>query len=377
MPDEGLRTGRRRVRRATDAAQPFMPWGIAPLIGLLLALGGGAAVAKWQIEAVALDVARDALREAGLPWVEVEASGQWISLESEGAARDAEGIVLAATAGTWVGDLPPITHVTSTSKAPPPCEPAPAPAPAPPSRDWSFRLLAGELTLAGSLPDEASKAAVLEAARAQISPPKLASVKDELSISGLTPTEADRAVALRGVSTVGRCDSGEATWKAGVFSLRCELARAVEPEVRKDAIAPLSEGTIGEISLLVSEEIASCEGALAEILQRSTIEFATGSAEIRESSRSLLDEVASEAKKCPGNLRVEGHTDDRGEPAFNLSLSEKRAESVRGALVERGLAAERLLAVGFGDSKPKDSNTTEAGRSHNRRIEIKVVRSHE
>jgi outer membrane protein OmpA-like peptidoglycan-associated protein len=238
--------------------------------------------------------------------------------------------------------------------------------------------VAGELHLSGELADEGSHQKVSEAAQALLQPPRLASVRDELQVGAATPSEGALAVALRGVQTVGRCDSGEASLQGGVFSLRCELARQVEPAVREQAQAALPEGySLGEVVLLVTEEIASCEDALGALLQSATIEFETESAEIGQSSEPLLDKVAAQARQCPGTLRVEGHTDNQGAVEFNRDLSQRRAASVRQALVKRGLPEERLVAQGFGDSKPKETNATAAGRAHNRRIEIKVVRSHE
>lgn len=384
MADDVVRTQIRRYRRSITPTLPFVPWGLVPLLGLLLLLLASYPFARWQIEAVVRDTARDALRDAGHGWVMADASGQWVTLTGTPpeppVTAAIEAAVHEATAKTWLGALGPATHVTSQFDAPALCE-APMPttpaAPTTTSTDWSFRLLAGKLTLTGALPDEATKGRLLAAAQSMLSPPRLASVEDALTISGTELTEPLFELARRGIETVGRCDSGEAAYRSGVFSLRCELSREAEPGVRAAATAPLQTGTLGEITLLVAEEIASCEEALLKILTRSTIEFDTQSAEIKSASNPLLDEVASEAKKCPGTLRVEGHTDNTGKPEFNDWLSQQRAESVRAALIARSLEEARLVAVGFGDRQPIGDNTTKEGRAHNRRIEIKVVRSNE
>jgi outer membrane protein OmpA-like peptidoglycan-associated protein len=72
-------------------------------------------------------------------------------------------------------------------------------------------------------------------------------------------------------------------------------------------------------------------------------------------------------------LSIEGHTDDRGKPARNLDLSQRRAESVRRFLIEHGVAAERLEAHGYGQTQPISSNRTVQGRAANRRVEFKIV----
>jgi OmpA-OmpF porin, OOP family len=72
-------------------------------------------------------------------------------------------------------------------------------------------------------------------------------------------------------------------------------------------------------------------------------------------------------------MRIEGHTDNVGSSDANLELSGQRALTVRKALIEKGVAKERLIAVGFGDKKPLGDNATEAGRAKNQRIEFKVA----
>lgn len=70
-------------------------------------------------------------------------------------------------------------------------------------------------------------------------------------------------------------------------------------------------------------------------------------------------------------ISIEGHTDATGDDAHNLSLSERRALSVRTFLVEQyGIAGERLEAKGLGEAKPVDGNDTPEGRQNNRRVEL-------
>jgi OOP family OmpA-OmpF porin len=72
-------------------------------------------------------------------------------------------------------------------------------------------------------------------------------------------------------------------------------------------------------------------------------------------------------------VRVEGHTDSTGDAKYNLGLSYRRAESVKNYLVSKGIDANRLSVVGFGEDKPLVSNKTRAGRAVNRRVEFKVL----
>ena len=86
-----------------------------------------------------------------------------------------------------------------------------------------------------------------------------------------------------------------------------------------------------------------------------------------------LDKQAKFLKENPNvNITIVGHTDSRGSDEYNLKLSEGRAVSVMRALIDRGIAPERLKAEGRGETQPVASNETEEGRAENRRIEIEV-----
>jgi outer membrane protein OmpA-like peptidoglycan-associated protein len=102
------------------------------------------------------------------------------------------------------------------------------------------------------------------------------------------------------------------------------------------------------------------------------VHFDTGSAHIQKRSYALLDNVAELMREHPeiGHIIVEGHTDNVGPPELNLRLSRERADSVRNALVERGVRRERLRTQGFGESHPLAPNRTRAGRAKNRRVEF-------
>jgi outer membrane protein OmpA-like peptidoglycan-associated protein len=100
--------------------------------------------------------------------------------------------------------------------------------------------------------------------------------------------------------------------------------------------------------------------------------FDLDKADIKPDSKATLDEVSKLLKSQPGlNLVVSGHTDNQGTFDYNLSLSQRRAESVVSALVnEYGISRERLIPFGVGMASPVASNETEAGRARNRRVEL-------
>jgi outer membrane protein OmpA-like peptidoglycan-associated protein len=105
------------------------------------------------------------------------------------------------------------------------------------------------------------------------------------------------------------------------------------------------------------------------------VEFDTGTSKIRPKSAPILDEIADVLRQHAEitAAEVEGHTDNRGDDKLNTALSQGRAESVRKALIKRGIDAGRLSAKGHGPTRPAFANLTTEGRQKNRRVEIKIL----
>lgn len=111
-----------------------------------------------------------------------------------------------------------------------------------------------------------------------------------------------------------------------------------------------------------------------EILDK--VQFETAQAVIKAESFALLDEVGGTILAHPslGRVEVAGHTDSRGSDAYNLELSQSRAEAVMRYLTRNvGVPAERLVAQGYGETLPLDTNRTEEGRERNRRVEFTLI----
>ncbi len=105
----------------------------------------------------------------------------------------------------------------------------------------------------------------------------------------------------------------------------------------------------------------------------SEVSFAFDSAQIKDAFHPTLDKLASVINKYDRTVvHVVGHTDSIGPAPYNLALSKRRADSVAGYLISRGVSAARLRTEGRGESEPRDTNTTEAGRQLNRRVEIYI-----
>lgn len=102
------------------------------------------------------------------------------------------------------------------------------------------------------------------------------------------------------------------------------------------------------------------------------IEFDTNSSAIRASEKDDIEKAAAFVRKYPTiKIQVAGHTDSRGKDAYNQALSERRAASVRQALIDGyGVAPDKLEAKGYGEGYPIDTNNTAEGRQRNRRVEL-------
>jgi outer membrane protein OmpA-like peptidoglycan-associated protein len=367
----------RRWRRVDPPRWDFWPWGLLPLLGLGgVFLYGFTGFAHDDIESTVRDRVRRSLDSQGMNWVRITSvDGQDVTLGGQlpqtGDDERALSVARAAMGPTWAGEKICACTVGGAFEAPAP--PPPPPPPAVEWPDWRYSMRDGVLRLTGSVPDEPTHEYVVGRARALVSPPKIREVIDELRVTGRPAPEAFRPACERGLSVLQQCEAGSTTLISGVFAVHCDVTRATHDPIDTAAKAPVNGMRIGDVELLVHEDVMACEAALDAILRSSTITFQISSAIIAQTNNPLLDRVAAAARTCPGTLRIEGHTDGMGSRPANMTLSDARAASVRTALTERGLDATRLRSQGFGPDRPVAPNTTIEGRSRNRRIEIHVV----
>ncbi len=116
------------------------------------------------------------------------------------------------------------------------------------------------------------------------------------------------------------------------------------------------------------------EGNLLAVTLRGDVTFATGSATVQPGLHDEINRIAKVLRDYPQTrIVVEGHTDSVGNETSNMELSRRRAESVQNLLVQRGVSANRINTVAYGETQPIAPNDTEAGRQRNRRVEIKIV----
>lgn len=112
----------------------------------------------------------------------------------------------------------------------------------------------------------------------------------------------------------------------------------------------------------------------ATTIRMKNVFFETGSAGLRKASRFQLNELAGILIANPSvNIEISGHTDNVGDPAGNMALSNARAKSVLDFLTGKGVDVSKLVGIGYGDTRPVAANDTDAGKQQNRRTEVRIV----
>ncbi len=163
-------------------------------------------------------------------------------------------------------------------------------------------------------------------------------------------------------------------WLAEQQSYYMSTIRGTEDDPRKDELLGIEiKQRKEEFDSKVTTALAS-DNLADKVLRFDYVTFETGSASLTKLSHYELDNLVEVLNKYPSmTLEVAGHTDNTGEPEANQLLSENRARAVYNYLTQNGIDAERLNAVGYGQTRPVDTNDTDAGREKNRRTEFKIL----
>ncbi len=162
------------------------------------------------------------------------------------------------------------------------------------------------------------------------------------------------------------------------------MSGTLEAGVDRDALVQ-SVGALNGVRVVVDdmEEFDPSELARIELLgfkeglesiDFSQVAFERGSASLTSDSRDALLQLVQVLRTYPQfRIRVAGHTDNTGRAEVNLRISRQRASSVADFLVDHNIKASQIIAQGYGATRPIADNSTEAGRTANRRIEISHV----
>ena len=118
-------------------------------------------------------------------------------------------------------------------------------------------------------------------------------------------------------------------------------------------------------------QLDGCEAGTRIVLEG--VNFDTDSAKLDAAAKTALRVAIQALRDYPRfDVLVGGHTDNRGDAAYNQALSQRRANAVRAHLVSAGIAADRVEAAGYGESQPVQDNDTPAGRAQNRRVDLSL-----
>jgi len=129
-----------------------------------------------------------------------------------------------------------------------------------------------------------------------------------------------------------------------------------------------------EQTLPGAEVVRSEEGIQIILDENSDVRFEYNKSDLTAAAKTNLNKLVTIFNEYPDtNLMIAGFTDGVGSDAYNLTLSEKRANSVKDYLISRGIKASRLTSEGLGKADPRGSNDTEAGRAQNRRVEFYIT----
>jgi len=247
-----------------------------------------------------------------------------------------------------------------------------------PERATSVRIDGSQVTLTGQLDDLADKEARGLAAQQLFGPTANIDNRIRVASAGAGATQTAAAAGAVAGGLTGRIDvaaAGQPVSAATASPVEGSGA-AANSGAQQDSTAPPGDEA-GEpledgrtvLQARVPENISTDQ--CARIATGLVVPFRSGRSELTDDGKAALKAVAP----CLERRRyiVGGHTDSRGSAIGNLILSQARAQAVVDYLVEQGVPAEQLIPKGYGETRPVDTNRTEAGRARNRRIDFRFA----
>lgn len=398
----GSATDPTKPMAATAGASPGRVSRSRPLLGLAGGVLGlwllGLATCTAPIQDDLTERARAALSRAGLETVDVSFSGRDATLRGQVASeeleradrivRGLEGVRrvdvdgLPLSGGDGGGDA----ESAGADGSGVPIEPFTAVV------DAETRMIA----LTGTVTSDEIRAAAVQAA--ERSAPDGFTVVDRLVVAAvrdervpghdavlLAVGELDGIEGLDGVRglVISRTDDGSLVVEGDVASdgLRAAIITRIEAVARTTVVDRLIAATTTPTSTVAPtaappttaapEQVIEAQFGINALVAGRVIEFATGGAALTPAGAAVLDEIVPLLNRAAGaKVQIVGHTDNTGNASFNEQLSVRRAETVRGELVRRGIGVDRLSTAGFGGDRPIADNGTAEGRQRNRRIEF-------
>ncbi|AWU98408.1 cell envelope biogenesis protein OmpA [Burkholderia sp. JP2-270] len=245
-----------------------------------------------------------------------------------------------------------VVHGTAGTITPPPANAAP-----------------GQVVVGGKVPDEATKAAVLQKLRDTYG---ATNVVDQIEVGDVaTPPNWSANVQKLLGAQLKQISKGQLK----INGTQIEMKGEVHNEAQRQQLASDMANTLNPTYTIKNglRVSASEQGVLDQTLANRTIEFETGSATLTPQGRLILDQMAAALAKMQNRtVDIIGHTDNSGNRTSNIALSQARADAVKGYLITKSIPPQQMTTTGVGPDQPIAPNDTADGRARNRRIEFRV-----
>ncbi|MEZ4753840.1 MAG: OmpA family protein [Bdellovibrionota bacterium] len=196
---------------------------------------------------------------------------------------------------------------------------------------------------------------------------------ETIALARLADEEIDKALLFAGKNATAEVAEDAALAKHALIHKQDQLRSAEDAAIyykeKSEKVTEENKLLLTELSVL--DAIATKRGI--EMSMNADLLFDVGEATLKAGAANELAPVVAYLKTNPnGSLIIEGHTDSSGDSAYNLNLSEQRAEAVERFLINKGVSATQITAKGLGESYPLASNNSEAGRLQNRRVDLVI-----
>lgn len=227
----------------------------------------------------------------------------------------------------------------------------------------------GKVVVSGTVPDEATRQAVLQRAREVFGVER---VVDQLGVGNLVAPPNWTSYVQRIISPdLKQVSRGQISIAGNVVDIKGEVGNEV---TRQQIVSELSTRLNTTYTVRNGLRVGAAGQDQVDLtLANRTIEFETGNSMLTPNGRQVLDLLVPVLQRLPGrSFEVTGHTDAQGSQTQNIALSAARADAVKAYLVGKGIAAENITTSGVGPDRPIASNDTPEGRARNRRIELRV-----